>query len=201
MLEGFKNEDGFSFLEVILSIGIMSVLSIFILQMFMTGSQVNLRAGNAEQALHIAAGALEELKAFGEPNEFMNTEFIVYTQVAFGLSAFFVIDEQMAFSVFDFSSGFRLYKYYDENWQPLSPREAYEEPSMPGGDDIAFILRLYMTPYEPDYDRLDFDIIGLFDVKIDIWDFNRGSEEGTLVDFETFVYFPIAGDMYGISGY
>ncbi|MCL2565992.1 MAG: type II secretion system GspH family protein [Defluviitaleaceae bacterium] len=195
MWEKFKNEDGFSLLEVIISIGIMSILGIFILQIFTAGVAVNLRAGNVDIAAHTASSALEELKASVTPNSFMNTDFIVNTQVAFGLSAFFVVEERMAFSAFDFSGGFLLYKYFDENWQPISILEAYEEPSAPSGDDIAFILRLNMEPYESYYAILDIE--GLFDVKIDIWDFDRGDLAGTLVNFETFVYFPIVGELYG----
>ena len=196
MTEKFKSEDGFSLLEVIISIGIMSVLSIFILQIFTAGARANLRAHNVAMASNIASSALEELIASRDPNFFMSTDFISDTQVAFGLSAFFAVYEPMVFSAFDFSNGFRLYRYYDENWQPVSISEAYEDPSMPESDNIAFILRLYMTPYESYYEQEDFNIAGLFDVRVDILDFSRGEDAAPIVDFETFVYFPVRGEMY-----
>lgn len=208
MTEKIKNEDGFSLLEIIISIGMMSILSVFILQMFMSGARVNLRAKNMDIASNIAASVLEELGSAMEPNEFMDTDFIADTWVAFGLSAFFRMDDRQAFSSFDFGSGFRLYKYYDENWQPINFEGAEEELAAsedergtPDDENVAFILRLYMTPYtgEGELINSDIDLTGLFNVEVDVRDLNRiGTQERLLVALQTKVYFSAPGEMYGI---
>jgi len=199
MIDQIRNEDGFSLLEIIISVGIMSVLSVFILQMFMSGRNVNLRAHNMDMASHIAAGALEELRAATHPNEFLDSGFIEHTQVAFGLSAFFVIEERQAFSAFDFSNGFTLYKYFDENWQPISLEALEEEQARPDDERVSFILSLYMTPYGLDEEAgPDMDLSGLFNVDIVVRDLRRNGLAQQLVDFHTKVYFSSVGDMYGI---
>lgn len=200
MTDKLKNEDGFSLLEIIISIGIMSVLSIFILQMFMTVTGVNLRARNMDTASHIAAGVLVDLSLASNPNELLDSDFIIYTRVAFGLSAFFVMEERQAFASFDFSSGFMLYKYYDENWQVIRADIDSEEGELSENEDIAFILRLYMTPYTAsEGSRSDMDLYGLFSVEIDVRDLNRsGSMERILAEFYTKIYFAETGELYGI---
>ena len=196
MIDKFGNEDGFSLLEVVISLGIMSILSVFILHMFVAGSRVNVRAADMDRAALHAVNALEELGAALDPNAFLDTDFIVGTQIAFGLSAFFVLEERQALTAFDFSGGMRLYKYFDENWQTVAAEEVYEEPYLMENEEVAFILRLHMTPYIQEYDEaVGVDLVGLFSVDVEVRDV--GSER-LLVDISTKAYFPQTGEMYGI---
>ena len=193
MIYKIKEEDGFSLLEVILSIGIMAILSIFILQMFMVGARANLRAKNMDTASYIASGALEELKTCSEANGFLSTDFIIDTQVSFGLSDFIMINERMGFSAFDFTKGFTLYKYYDKSWRTVSLSAPAQEPDMPENENISFVLKLFMS--------LDSESAingSLYNVEVSVTDLNRsGALPRKLVEFESKVYFANVGEMYG----
>jgi len=180
----------FSLLEMIIALGMISIAGIFILQMFLASDKLNARAGDMDTASFIAMSTLEELKASYDPNRLFNTEFVEGSQVAFGQGTFFVIDERMEFASFEFWNGFRLYKYYDANWQPAHLQIVEDEPSAPQNEDAVFKLALYLTPLEGEGDTA---IIGLVSVSIYVWDLRNVG--GPIVDFSTKLYFPQVGEL------
>jgi prepilin-type N-terminal cleavage/methylation domain-containing protein len=54
-----RHEDGFSLLEVIISVGILAIISGFILQMFIVSARVNTRARNMDIGMTEAMNAIE----------------------------------------------------------------------------------------------------------------------------------------------
>ena len=197
MIHNNNGRTGFSLFEIIIALGLISVVGILIAQMFMASVRLHAHVRDVDTASFIAMSTLEELSSASDPNMLLNTEFIEGAQVAFGHSAFFVIDERMAFSAFDFSSGFRLYKYYDVNWEPVRLEAAEVEPHSPQNADAAFKLALYLTPSEQAI-TLRTDIVqieGLFEVTLYMWKISHtGAPDEPFVSFYTQVYFPIAGN-------
>jgi len=188
-----KNRDkgGFSLLEVIFALGLMAVSGVLILQLFMAGAQLSTAAGDIDTASFIVMSVIEDINGSDNPNRLLGTEFVEGAQVAFGLSAFFVMEERMEFSAFDFSNGFRLYKYYDANWQPLRLELAEEEPEAPQNINAAFKLGLSLVPQGHGEEMNDAGIAGLFDLTVRV--LSLGRSDGytiPIADFYTKVYFP-----------
>ena len=188
-----KDESGFSLLEVVLSIGMLAFLSVFILQMFMVSAAANHRAKDIDVASYTASRAIEELKACDFAGDFFNTDFVEGTQVAFGLSDFFIIDEKLGFNSFDFSKGLELYKYYDSNWKTVNLSEIATDPNNPGASDIKFRLELNLSPHGEG----EAGSGNLFDVSIEISSGNTDSGMRQLANYETKVYFANVGEIYG----
>jgi len=69
MIKKLKNQDGFTLLEVIISIAALSVLSVFILQMFVTSSNANMRAQDIDIAVTKALAAIEPFKALDDERD------------------------------------------------------------------------------------------------------------------------------------
>ena len=57
-----SDERGFTLLEIILSIAVLSLVSIFILEMFMTAANLNIRAKNADSALTKVITEIDRIK-------------------------------------------------------------------------------------------------------------------------------------------
>ena len=188
-----NDESGFSLLEVVLSIGMLAFLSVFILQMFMVSAAANHRAKDIDVAAYTASSVIEELKACNFTNDFLNTDFAVGTQAAFGLSDFFIIEEKLGLNSFDFSKGLELYKYYDSDWESVELTEIAADPNTPDNNNIKFILKLKLTP------NAETEAVGgnLFDVNIIISGGNADSGMRRLANYETKAYFANVGEMYG----
>jgi len=196
MFDKNRGPTGFPLMGIIVALGMISIIGILILQMFMASARLNTHARNIDTASFIAMSTLEKLRSGDDPNRLLDTEFIEGSQVAFGHSAFFVIDERMAFSMFDFSSGFRLYKYYDINWRPVNLESAEEDPCTPQNIDAAFKLVLYLIPQEEAQGIDAIHIEGLFEVTLYIWNLSHiNGQSEPFVDFYTKMYFPVVGDL------
>jgi len=194
MTERFiKDEDGFSLLEVVISIAMLAFLSVFILQMFMTGAAANSRARDIDVASYVATGVIEGLKASDSANDFLNMDFVADTQVAFGLSDYFVIEDKLGNNSFDFSKGVSLYKYYDKNWEVVELSKVSDEPDNPQYKNTAFMLKLEIFPSE------DYEYSGgkLFNVNMEISSWKADSGARRLVNYDTKVYFANVGEIHG----
>jgi len=73
-----KNKRGFTLLEVIISIATLSLISLFILQMFMASSDLNNRAKNTDAALTKAITEIEKIKGGQRPAP--GTTFVYYDE-------------------------------------------------------------------------------------------------------------------------
>ena len=58
-----RNKKGFTLLEVIISVAVISIISVYILQMFVAANRVNKKAYETDQANMLCMGALENFKA------------------------------------------------------------------------------------------------------------------------------------------
>jgi|GEM_PF-1210818 len=79
MLKKIKNQDGFTLMEVVISIAALSVLSVFILQMFITSANANARAQNIDIASANAMSIMERFKTLNDISalEDLYPEFII----------------------------------------------------------------------------------------------------------------------------
>ena len=73
MLKFLKNDDGFSLLEAILSVAVISVVSVFILQMFITSANANKKTQAADSANVAAISLMEEFRAMASFKEALDT--------------------------------------------------------------------------------------------------------------------------------
>jgi len=69
MLKKLRNQDGFTLMEVVISIAALSVLSVFILQMFITSANANARAQNIDIATNHATNIMERFKTMNNIND------------------------------------------------------------------------------------------------------------------------------------
>lgn len=68
---GTKNNNGFTLLEVIISVAALSVMSVFVLQMFMSSATLNARARDADIAMTVAMQEIENLKTYSSLSEYL----------------------------------------------------------------------------------------------------------------------------------
>jgi len=69
MLKKIRNQDGFTLMEVVISIAALSILSVFILQMFITSANANARAQNIDMASAKAMSIMERFKTLHDISE------------------------------------------------------------------------------------------------------------------------------------
>ncbi|MDR1642964.1 MAG: type II secretion system GspH family protein [Clostridiales bacterium] len=93
-----SDESGFTLLEMIISIGILSMTSGFILQMFLVSATVNKRALDADMGLNTAIGAIEAIK---------------------GLSKFDDIKALTDYEVSVEGNKVKVYEVFDSDWTPI----------------------------------------------------------------------------------
>jgi len=104
MLKKFKNQDGFTLLEAVISIAVLSVLSVFTLQMFITSGNANAKAQNIDVAAGKAQAVIEQFKALDDIDE------VEELFAAQGI----VLDG----AAYSFAQG------YDGNWMPTADEDA-----------------------------------------------------------------------------
>lgn len=94
---------GFTLIEVIVSLAVLSIASVFILQLFVTAAQLNDNARDTDQANALITTALEDFIACADPRSFATDA------MPHRLST--PEDAHMA-------------GYFDEHWQPCAPEAA-----------------------------------------------------------------------------
>jgi len=191
--EFIKDESGFSLLEVVLSIGMLAFLSVFILQMFMVSATANHRARDIDIASYTAIGVIEEIKACNLAGDILGTGFIANTQVAFGLSDYFIIGGKPGGNSYDFSKEFVLYKYYNSAWESIDLDKVTDDPDNPEDSGIKFILKLNMNA------DMEYEGFGgsLLKVNVTVSSRGSGSNMHRLASYDTKVYFETVGEIYG----
>ena len=119
-----KNEDGFTLLEIILSIAILAVISGFILDMFIVSSNVNKSAQDLDIASTKAANALELFKSQGSPEGYA------------ALSAF-----SNSFVEWD-GSVTRIYAMFDEKWNMLPALGRFTDEDPVNGAKFVLVVKV-----------------------------------------------------------
>ncbi|MCL2462432.1 MAG: type II secretion system GspH family protein [Defluviitaleaceae bacterium] len=132
-----KSEDGFSLLEVVLSVAVIAIFTGYALQMFVVSANVNGRAKNMDTAASLARNALETLKA----------QDALDGAVLSGIFSDGFIDD---------SGGVEeVYYCYDKNWNKL-PLESAE----PLPDGAAFLQKTLIQDGGVSGDPVYMDITG-----------------------------------------
>jgi prepilin-type N-terminal cleavage/methylation domain-containing protein len=75
MMRTPRSEDGFTLLEILLSIGILALTSGFILQMFLVSARVNQKAFDSDMSLNAAMNLIESFKALDRFEDCMESPF------------------------------------------------------------------------------------------------------------------------------
>jgi prepilin-type N-terminal cleavage/methylation domain-containing protein len=114
-----SEEDGFTLLEMILSIGIIALTSGFILQMFLVSETVNKRALDADMGLNAAIGAIEAVK---------------------GLPSFDDIVSLPDYEVAVDGNKARVFGAYDSDWQPAGDVLGLDASEYP--QEVRFVLEM-----------------------------------------------------------
>jgi prepilin-type N-terminal cleavage/methylation domain-containing protein len=118
------SEDGFTLLEIILSIGILALISGFILEMFIVSANVNKKAKDMDMALNYSMNSIEVFKKLEKFEDFIRDPFYASCSV-----------EQLP------GGELLITKYFDESWKdvPVEYRLAEYEALEAG---VSFFLEL-----------------------------------------------------------
>lgn len=187
MLKYFKNQRGFSLLEVILSIATVSILSIFILRMFMVSSTANLKAKNMDIASNYATSFIEEFKAFKSVDDFFQNMVFEGSQISLGESEFIVIDNDYAFSGIKIDQCIRIYTFFNEKWNIREIKAVESDPLSPKEEDIKFAMLLKVSP---DEDSESLPSGSLYKIEVSIYDVSYDEDKKELAGYSSLKYFP-----------
>lgn len=159
-----KNNRGFTLLEVIISIAMLSLMSLFILQMFLASSNLNDRAKDTDVAINHAITEIENLKK--------HTSLLDYIQNdAFGNTA-------------EYEGMITIWKYFDNEWNLMELSE-----SIPNG--AKYYLKININPDEAEPLQKGSITYGkLYTIQVDVTDISTGENGLTLTSLKTKKYFP-----------
>jgi type II secretory pathway pseudopilin PulG len=124
------SEEGFTLLEIIISIGIIAVINVFILRMFLVSSMVNQNAREIDLAFSAAQNAIETFKRQTTLNGYRNEQF---------LKGCFVKQRE---------KGAAYYQAYDANWNVLDMSKFEEFDSVITPEGMAFLLAIDVAESE-----------------------------------------------------
>lgn len=97
-----KNSEGFTLIEAIISLAVLSIASVFILQMFVTAAQLNSNARDIDRADALVSSVMEGFYTMNDPREYAESSVFPYSAE---------VDGEL-----------RMQIYYDGDWQRC-PRE------------------------------------------------------------------------------
>lgn len=101
-----KNDEGFTLIEVILSILILAIVSAIVIQLYITANEVSEHAKETDWAVTQTSSAVEILEAFDSPYEAMTHKFYAQGEIesndSFNLSNTIYFDE--SYEVTDLSN-------------------------------------------------------------------------------------------------
>ena len=176
MLKRLNNNEGFTLLEVILSIAIVAILSGFILQMFIVAADANTKAQNIDIASAKAANVIEQIKAC-ESFEAMKASEVMQS---------FTKNENA------------FYRVYDRDWNETKNFDAEElygtkvAEQESSAEDHRYLMKLEIysgqdtNPAEAS-DEIQYG--KLVDINIRILDLAGDEAEKTIVNYSSSKYF------------
>jgi len=156
-----KRINGFSLLEVIISIAALSFTSMFILNMFLVSSQVNQRAKNMDVAITVAITEIDMMKKYNILSDYINAN----------ESSENVINNDLI----------QIKKYYDNEWRPTTV----------GKKDAYYCMILEMTYNGASLGSMEGVQYGkIFEVEVRIFEYDPNHEPiNGLVEIRTKKYF------------
>ena len=171
MMKKIKNQDGFTLLEVVISIAVLSILSVFILQLFISSANANVKAQNMDIATS---------KAMTMVDRFGTLETVTKESMAAAYPGF---------AVEKTSGGFALVMYYDREWSETAAPATEKEIK----DFRGFRVNMTVTREAGDTSRAG----ALYGVAVSIVDtsgkvsmLEKDSQETALTKLENVKYFP-----------
>lgn len=103
-----KDKKGFTLVEVIISIAVLSIASVFILQMFVTSAQLNANARDIDKVNMWTSTLMETFHMTADPMAFDQADVFTSPEVT-------RIGEELTITCF-----------FDKNWQPIAGSEGAE---------------------------------------------------------------------------
>lgn len=164
-MSSVKTNGGFTLLEVVISIAALSLISVFILRMFLASSTLNERAKNADIALTKAISEIENLKKHKSLDEYM-IDLSQYTDKPGEYPGVYIVHPLNGDS-------YELCFYYDEKWNCIGLYTS--APS-----EAVFCLQMDLIPEGQ----------GLFSVSANVAEVRGEGENRSLAELETKKYFP-----------
>ncbi len=162
MMKSVKMQKGFTLMEIVLSVAIIAIISLFILQFFVVSSNANKKAQNTDTASSKAQEAIELLKSVGYDEIF----------------------EQKLFEhakIIDFKDSLddEIILYYDKNWKYMP----YSETS-----SAAFVMRITFGSGEKHKSSSD-DSNKLVKLDVTVRDTSYPGGKDILVHYETYKFY------------
>lgn len=205
MINKIKGEEGFSLLEVIISIAALAILSIFILQMFLVSSKVNLKAKNMDYASNLCISVIEFFKSGKDPSEIFGEYDFTGAQMSIGQSEYVLIDSSEVVQEFmkstDFTNEIKIYQFFDKHWKPIYIEDIFNEPLEASHKDIRFVMSFKILPFnhiqeenksEEQEDKIEEELaIGMLcKISVKAYDLSYGeTDKRELAEYEALNYF------------
>lgn len=159
-----KNNDGFTLLEIVISIAALSFISIFILQMFMASSNLNERAKNTDIAVNLAISEIENFKKYSCLSDYLAANDLG--------------------NISENSRTITIRLYYDKGWNTMGLSETVPE-------NAGYYLAMDINPDETAPPRKESAKYGkLYTVQVDVADVSSGENSSSLASFRAKKYFP-----------
>ncbi len=100
-----KNNKGFTLVEMIISVAFLAVISLVLVELFISAQNCLQKAHDLDQSVHIAKKMIETFKSGDSPEDFFNSEIVSISDVS-------ELGDKITIKI-----------YYDKVWQILDPMD------------------------------------------------------------------------------
>lgn len=121
-----KKQEGFSLIEVIIAVGILALISVYVLQVLVTSSRLNEKAEDLDNSVFKANQYIHLLDATNSIDDFLQHERMIFADV----------EEENGIK--------KAILYLDETWQPVEKSRADDGLTL----EAAFRIQIFLEPQE-----------------------------------------------------
>jgi len=152
-----KRKNGFTLVEMIISVAFLAVISLVLAELFISAQNCLDKAHDLDQSVHIAKKTIETFKAGENPEDFIKSESAHSSDIS--------------------ESGhiITVKTYYDEDWQVLDPSDDMLQSK------TAFTSSVEIKPVPPGTDGYEFEGKGIYTIHVKIDKINPYAMEETAV--------------------
>ena len=100
-----KSNKGFTLVEMIISVAFLAVISLVLVELFISAQNCLQKAYDLDQGVHIAKKIVETFKSGDNPEDFINNEIVSISDIS------------------ELGDNITIRMYYDKAWQMLDPMD------------------------------------------------------------------------------
>ena len=177
-MENKKNLNGFTLMEIIVSVAVLAFTSGFILQMFIVANTLNKRAEDIDKGASVAMNYIELYKVSENQKNYISEYF--YSD--------YESNEEFG------EDSIKLYKYFNDDWEEVEYKRDINDDSIP--ENVKFVLEVNIKKEQSSQgnvvavNKTDFErkLGGSYhSIKSSVYDLGRGKV--MIAQFNTGKYF------------